>query len=112
MSKMLYLLWMSASFALIPVCIMYFVTFKRVMRIVNMLEHERLVSFKNLGFFKNNDIATSNKFIMFLLKKDYEVIDNKELLIMAKRCRALLLLGTLLVVFLFFIPIIIGGLDA
>lgn len=103
-----YMLWILMCLSLFLIATFYYVEFKKVISIVNKIDHENIKSFKDLGFVSNNNIMTSSKFMKFLIKKDYEAIGDAELSAASSKCRLLLLIGMFLSVLSFLTPVLIG----
>lgn len=107
-SEILYMVWVLMCLSLFVIAFFYYVAFKKVISVVNKIEHEDVKFLKGLGFVSNNNIMTSSKFMKFLIKKDYESIGDAELSAVSFECRRLLLLGMLLSALSFLTPIVIG----
>ena len=101
-------IWISTTLSLFPITIWYYVVFKKTLLHLKKRHPEIWSSLDEIGFVKNNNIINSNKFIMFLLRKDYKVLDDLDLSKDASLCRALLITGLIVAAIAFVMPIIIG----
>ena len=102
------LIWVITAMSLFPITMLYFVAFKKVPAQLESKHPETWKSLGEIGFIKNNSITNSNKVIMFLLKKEYQLLNDKELDRQANQCRALLISGFALTLIAFVMPILIG----
>lgn len=107
-TEILHLVWVLICVSLFPVVGIYYVTFKRIIRFINDIDHVKINHLKGLGFIYNNNISASSKFIGFLINKDYKDVGDVELSLASDKCRILLFLGTFLAALAFFMPILIG----
>lgn len=102
------LIWIITALSLFPITIWYFIVFKKVTAQLGDKHPKIWKSLGQIGFIKNNTISNSNKMIMFLLKKEYQQLDDVELDREANKCRAILILGMTLTLMAFVMPILIG----
>lgn len=102
-------LWLLVCVCLFPVTIFYSISFKQVTKILKQRHIEAYKSLGEVGFVKNNTITNSNKFVMYILQGKYRLLDDDELIKKASISRLLLLVGLILFLVAFFLPIYIGN---
>jgi len=102
------IIWVITTISLFPITIWYFLAFKKVTSQLESKHYETWESLGKIGIIKNNSIANSNKVILFFLKKEYYMLKDKELNNDANLCRKLLIIGFVLSLTAFIIPIVIG----
>lgn len=105
---MMKIIWVATALSLFPLTIWYYVLFKKTLSHLEKRHPEIWRSLGEIGFVKNNNIINSNKFIMFLLRKEYKALDDSNLNKDATLCRVLLISGFILATIAFVTPIIIG----
>ncbi len=102
------LIWIITAISLFPITFWYFIVFKKVTSQLENNHPEKWKSLGEVGFVRNNNISNSNKMIMFFLKKEYVQLGDTELDIYANKCRILLIVGLILSLAAFVMPILIG----
>jgi hypothetical protein len=101
------LFWTVCVISLFPITLWYFISFKKVSSLLERKHPETWEALGKIGFIRNNSITNSNKVIMFLLKKEYQELNDASLNKSASLCRTLLLVGTISAVLAFIMPILI-----
>ena len=105
---MMKIIWISTALCLFPLTIWYLVLLKKTLSYLEKMHPKTWRTLGEIGLVKNNNITNSNKVIMFLLRKDYKVLNDLDLNKNANLCRILLIVGLILTVVAFVMPIIIG----
>lgn len=101
-------IWIFVCVALFPIVAAYFVFFKRVTSILKERHSETYKELGEIGFIKNNTIVNSNKFITYLFLAKYRELNDGQLQKEASICRLLLIIGFMLFLVAFLLPVYIG----
>lgn len=102
------MLWGIMVISLFPITCVYLIWVKRILLILEKNHPDEWKELGELGLIKNNTISNSNKLMLFLLKKQYSLLNNKEIDLIANKCRLLLIIGVSLSLMAFIFPILIG----
>ncbi|SUI78371.1 hypothetical protein [Shewanella baltica] len=101
-------LWTISILSLFPITFWYFISLKEMSSLLESKYPDTWETLGKIGFVRNNSLTNSNKLIMFLLKREYQELNDANLDKTASLCRALLIVGTILAALAFIMPILIG----
>lgn len=83
--------------------------FKDVTSILKSRHPDTYKDLGEIGLIKNNDITNSAKFVAYLLLAKYKKLNDDDLQKKANICRLLLIIGHILFIVAFALPIYVGS---